>query len=96
MYTNTIIGDRKIVMSKIKNFIKQDIETNPSLKEEYKQISTSLDLAILLRQKRDKLGMTRKEFAEYLEVSESIIKNIEAETIKAPANLISKIVNITK
>lgn len=82
-------------MSKIQNFIKQDINTKPSLKEEYKQISTSLDLAILLRQKRDKLGMTRKEFAEYLEVSESTIKNIEAETIKPPANLINKIVNIT-
>lgn len=37
-----------------------------------------------------------KKFAEYLEVSESMIKNIEAGTIKAPANLISKIVNITK
>ena len=83
-------------MSKIQDFIKQDINTNPSLKEEYKKVSISLDLAILVRKKRDKLGMTTKKFAEYLEVPEPMIKNIEAGTIKAPANLISKIVNITK
>ena len=83
-------------MSKIQDFIKKDIKTNPSLKQEYKKVSTSLDLALLVRKKRDELGMTTKKFAEYLEVSESMIKNIEAGTIKAPANLISKIVNITK
>lgn len=36
-------------MSKIQDFIKQDINTNPSLKEEYKKVSISLDLAILVR-----------------------------------------------
>ena len=83
-------------MSKIQDFIKQDINTNPSLKEEYKKVSISLDLAILVRKKRDKLGMTTKSFAEYLEVSESTIKNIEAGTMTVPANLVNKIVNITR
>ena len=66
------------------------------LKEEYKKVSISLDLAILVRKKRDKLGMTTKKFAEYLEVSESTIKNIEAGTMTVPANLVNKIVNITR
>lgn len=83
-------------MSKIQDFIKQDINTNPSLKEEYKKVSISLDLAILVQKKRDKLGMTTKKFAEYLEVSESTIKNIEAGTMTVPANLVNKIVNITR
>ncbi|MDB6221612.1 hypothetical protein [Lactobacillus amylovorus] len=42
-------------MSKIQDFIKKDIKTNPSLKQEYKKVSTSLDLAILVRKKRDEL-----------------------------------------
>lgn len=83
-------------MSKIQDFIKKDIKTNPSLKQEYKKVSTSLDLAILVRKKRDELGMTTKKFAEYLEVSESTIKNIEAGTMTVPANLVNKIVNITR
>ena len=83
-------------MSKIQDFIKQDINTNPSLKEEYKKVSISLDLAILVRKKRDELGMTTKKFAEYLEVSESTTKNIEAGTMTVPANLVNKIVNITR
>lgn len=40
--------------------------------------------------------MTTKKFAEYLDVSESTIKNIEAGTMTVPANLVNKIVNITR
>ena len=40
-------------MSKIQEFIREDIRKNPELKEQYEQVNLNLDASILVREMRD-------------------------------------------
>lgn len=53
-------------MSKIQDFIQNDIKEHPEVKKEYEQVSLNLDASVLIREMRDDLGMTQKEFAKYV------------------------------
>lgn len=68
-------------MSKIKDFIKKDIEKNPKLKEQYEQVGLNLDAAVLVKDMREDLDMTQAEFAKYVGKPQSTIGRIEAESI---------------
>ncbi len=40
-------------MSKIQEFIREDIRKNPALKEQYEQVNLNLDASIFVREMRD-------------------------------------------
>lgn len=40
-------------MSKIQEFIREDIRKNPELKEQYEQVNLNLDASIFVREMRD-------------------------------------------
>ena len=40
-------------MSKIQEFIREDIRKNPELKEQYEQMNLNLDASIFVREMRD-------------------------------------------
>lgn len=78
-------------MSKIKDFIKKDIEKNPKLKEEYDQVGLNLDAAVLVKDMREDLDMTQAEFAKYVGKPQSTIGRIEAGSMNVSIGLLNEI-----
>ncbi len=80
-------------MSKIQEFIRDDIRKNPELKEQYEQVDLNLDASILVREMREDLGMTQKEFAKFVGKPQSTIGRIEAGSMNVSIGLINEIAN---
>ncbi len=80
-------------MSKIQEFIRDDIRKNPELKEQYEQVNLNLDASILVREMREDLGMTQKEFAKFVGKPQSTIGRIEAGSMNVSIGLINEIAN---
>lgn len=80
-------------MSKIQEFINKDIEKHPKLKKEYEQVDLNLDAAVLVRDMREDLGMTQKEFAKYVGKPQSTIGRIEAGSMNVSIGLLNEIAN---
>lgn len=80
-------------MSKIQEFIKKDTEKHPELKKEYEQVSLNLDAAVLVKDMREDLGMTQKEFAQYVNKPQSTIGRIEAGSMNVSIGLLNEIAN---
>ena len=78
-------------MSKIQDFIKKDIIEHPELKKEYEQTSLDLDAAILIKDMREDLGMTQKEFARYVGKPQSTIGRIESGSMNVSWGLLNEI-----
>lgn len=83
----------KNIMSKIQDFIQNDIKEHPEVKKEYEQVSLNLDASVLIREMRDDLGMTQKEFAKYVGKPQSTIGRIEAGSMNVSIGLIDEIAN---
>lgn len=56
----------KEIMSFIANYIQKNIKKNPKLAKEYQRESLNIDAAVILRDMRDDLEMSQKEFAKYV------------------------------
>lgn len=80
-------------MSFIDEFKKKDIAKHPKLAKEYEQQSLNLDAAVMIRDMRDDLGMTQKEFAQYVHKPQSTIGRIEAGSMNVTVGLLSEIAN---
>lgn len=80
-------------MSKIDELIKKDIHDNPKLAKKYEQESLNLDAAVLVRDMRDDLGMTQKEFSKYVGKPQSTIARIESGSMNVTVGLLSQIAN---
>lgn len=80
-------------MSKIQEFIRDDIRKNPELKEQYEQVNLNLDASILVREMREDLGMTQKEFAKFVGKPQSTIGRIEVGSMNVSIGLINEIAN---
>lgn len=83
----------KNIMSKIQNFIQNDIREHPEAKKEYEQVSLNLDASVLIREMREDLGMTQKEFAKYVGKPQFTIGRIEAGSMNVSIGLIDEIAN---
>lgn len=78
-------------MSKIQDYIKNDIKKHPELRKGYEQERLNLDAAVLVRDMRDDLNMTQKEFAKYVGKPQSTIGRIEAGSMNVSMGLINEI-----
>ncbi|MGN1284311.1 MAG: multiprotein-bridging factor 1 family protein [Candidatus Limosilactobacillus intestinavium] len=80
-------------MSKIQDFIKKDIKEHPKLKKDYEQTSLNLDAAVLVREMREDLDMSQKEFAQYVGKPQSTIGRIESGSMNVSIGLLEEIAN---
>ncbi|HDP2190865.1 TPA: helix-turn-helix domain-containing protein [Staphylococcus aureus] len=64
-------------MSLISEIIKRDIKQHPELEKTYKEQDEALELAVKVVNLRDELNLTQKELADRLNVSKSLIQEIE-------------------
>lgn len=63
------------------------------MKEKYEQVNLNLDASILVREMREDLGMTQKEFAKFVSKPQSTIGRIEAGSMNVSIGLINEIAN---
>lgn len=82
-------------MSFIDNYIQKDIKKNPKLAKEYQRKSLNLDAAVMVRDMRDDLGMSQKEFAKYVGKPQSTIARIESGSMNVSIGLLSDIADAT-
>lgn len=64
-------------MSLISEIIKKDIEQHPELQKEYEKQDGALEMAMKIVNLRGELNLTQKELADRLNVSLSLIQEIE-------------------
>ena len=64
-------------MSLISEIIKRDIKQHPELEKEYKEQDEALEFAMTVVNLRDKNNLTQEELADRLNVSKSLIQEIE-------------------
>ena len=64
-------------MGLISEFIKKDIEQHPELQKVYEKQDEALEMAMAVVNLRDELNLTQKELADKLNVSTSLIQEIE-------------------
>ena len=64
-------------MSLISKIIKKDIEQHPELQKEYEKQDGALEMAMKIVNLRGELNLTQEELADRLNVSLSLIQEIE-------------------
>ncbi len=64
-------------MSLISEIIKKDIEQHPELQKEYEKQDGALEMAMKIVNLRGELNLTQEELADRLNVSLSLIQEIE-------------------
>ena len=64
-------------MSLISEIIKRDIKQHPELEKAYKEQDEALEFAMTVVNLRDEHNLTQKELANRLNVSKSLIQEIE-------------------
>lgn len=80
-------------MSFIDKYIDKKVKENPKLKKHFEQTDLNLNAAVIVRDMRDDLGMTQKEFAEYVGKPQSTISRIESESMNVSIGLLNEIAN---
>lgn len=78
-------------MSFIDDFIKKDIAKNPKMEKIYDQEDLNLDAAVMVKDMRSDLGMTQKEFAQYVKKPQSTIARIESGSMNVTVGLLNQI-----
>lgn len=80
-------------MSFIDKYIDKKIKEDPSLEKEFAQTDLNLNAAVMVRDMRDDLGMTQKEFAKYVGKPQSTISRIESGSMNVSMGLLNQIAN---
>lgn len=75
------------------SFIDKKIKENPKLKKHFEQTDLNLNAAVMIRDMRDDLGMTQKEFAKYVGKPQSTISRIESGSMNVSIGLLNDIAN---
>ena len=68
-------------MTKTQGLIRKRTEKNPGFNKVYKDENKRLKIALLIVELREKYDLTKRELAEKVGVSQSIIVRIEDDTI---------------
>lgn len=80
-------------MSFIDKYIDKKIKEDPSLEKEFAQTDLNLNASVMVRDMRDDLGMTQKEFAKYVGKPQSTISRIESGSMNVSMGLLNEIAN---
>lgn len=84
-----------INMSKIDQYIAKRSKQSADFAQEYKEEDQRLQVAVEVRNLRDKLGMTQREFAKLVKKPQSTIARIESGKMNVSINVLSEIADAT-
>lgn len=84
-----------IEMSKIDQYIAKRSKRSAAFAQEYKEEDQRLQVAVEVRNLRDKLGMTQREFAKLVKKPQSTIARIESGKMNVSINVLSEIAAAT-
>lgn len=82
-------------MSKIDQYIAKRSKESPVFAQEYKEANQQLQVAVEVRNLRDKLGMTQREFAKLVKKPQSTIARIENGKMNVSINVLNEIADAT-
>lgn len=82
-------------MSKIDEYIKKRATKSPEFAQEYQEESQRLQVAVEVRNLREKLGLSQREFAEVVGKPQSTIARIESGKMNVSINVLSEIAKAT-
>lgn len=82
-------------MSKIDQYIAKRSKQSADFAQEYKEEDQRLQVAVEVRNLRDKLGMTQREFAKLVKKPQSTIARIESGKMNVSINVLSEIADAT-
>lgn len=82
-------------MSKIDDYIAKRSKKSVDFAKKYKEDNQQLQVAVEVRDLRDKLGMTQREFAKVVGKPQSTIARIESGKMNVSINVLSEIAAAT-
>lgn len=85
----------RIDMSKIDQYIAKRSKKSAVFAQEYKDVNQQMQVAVEVRNLRDKLGMTQREFAELVKKPQSTIARIESGKMNVSINVLNEIADAT-
>lgn len=82
-------------MSKIDQYIAKRSKKSAVFAQEYKDANQQMQVAVEVRNLRDKLGMTQREFAKLVKKPQSTIARIENGKMNVSINVLNEIADAT-
>lgn len=82
-------------MSKIDQYIKKRSQKEPKFADSFNQKSQKLQIAVEVRNLRDNLGMTQREFAKLVHKPQSTIARIETGKMSPSIKTLDEIAEAT-
>lgn len=82
-------------MSLISNIVQDDIEKNPQLASQYKEQDKKLEFAVTIVNLRNEINWSQEKLAEKLNVSQTMIEDIENGDVLPTMTLLRSIANVT-
>lgn len=83
-------------MSKIDDYyVAKRSRKNPNFAKEYQEQNQQLQVAVEVRNLRDKLGMSQREFAKLVGKPQSTIARIESGKMNVSINVLNEIADAT-
>ncbi len=83
-------------MSKIDEYAKQRSQRDPEFAQAARQDNINLEVAVQVRNLREEMGMTQREFAALVKKPQSTIARIENGSMNASTKLLGEIAQATK
>lgn len=82
-------------MSKIDDYVAKRSRKSTEFAKEYKEQNQQLQVAVEVRNLRDKLGMSQREFAKLVGKPQSTIARIESGKMNVSINVLNEIADAT-
>lgn len=83
-------------MSKIDEYVAERSKNNPDFANLVEQESINLEVAVKVRDLRENMGMSQREFASLIGKPQSTIARIENGSMNASTKVLSEIAQATK
>jgi ribosome-binding protein aMBF1 (putative translation factor) len=82
-------------MSLVSKIIQNDIEQNPQLVNHYKEQDEKLEFAMTIVNLRNEINWSQEKLAEKLNVSQTMIEDVENGDVLPTMSLLRSIANVT-
>ena len=94
-YAGVIYMKGDTIMSKIDEYIAKRSQQSTEFAKAYKEENQQLQVAVEVRNLRDKLGMSQREFAKMVGKPQSAIARIESGKMNVSINVLNEIADAT-
>lgn len=83
------------IMSKIDEYITKRSQLSTNFAQKYQEENQQLQVAVEVRNLRDRLGMSQREFAQLVKKPQSTIARIESGKMNVSINVLNEIADAT-